>query len=179
MYMPGSVICLSIEVQFMQNKGFFQIFNHMFTVKLLLNFKKYHRKLTLTCYFKCTFNQVRTSGDICPGRMPGLDALACMFDRLRAMDSSELPLVRHLMASWRPAWWPSWNFLNHVLTQKDTSIGGPRTQDGVNVFFTNCFVLFLSTRNTLNFKLPPFELQLYDYLSRFNKYTIYEVDIFM
>ena len=36
-----------------------------------------------------------------------MDPLTCLLHHLCAMNSSDSPLVRHLLTSWRPAWWPS------------------------------------------------------------------------
>ena len=38
---------------------------------------------------------------------PRVDPLTCMFRHLRATESSNSPLVRHLLTSWWPAWQPS------------------------------------------------------------------------
>ena len=44
-----------------------------------------------------------TSGDIWPGFQSQGGCLICMFPRLHPMDSSDSPLVQHLLTSWRPA----------------------------------------------------------------------------
>ena len=48
-----------------------------------------------------------TSGDICPGFKGQVGSFICMLPHLHKMDSSESPLVRHLLTSWQPAWQPS------------------------------------------------------------------------
>ena len=45
-----------------------------------------------------------TSGDICPGFQSQGRSLVCMLPHLHATNSSDSPLVQHLLTSWRPAW---------------------------------------------------------------------------
>ena len=47
-----------------------------------------------------------TSGDIYPGFQCQGGSLTCLLCHLHAMDSSDLPLVWHLLTSWQPAWQP-------------------------------------------------------------------------
>ena len=51
-----------------------------------------------------------TSGDVCPGFLSiqtRVDSLIRVLHRLHAMDSSDSPLVQHLLTSLWPAWQPS------------------------------------------------------------------------
>ena len=45
-----------------------------------------------------------TSGDVCLGFQARVDPHACMLHRLHATESSDSPLVWHLLTSWQPAW---------------------------------------------------------------------------
>ena len=54
-----------------------------------------------------------TSGGICPWFQSQCRSLACVLPCLCEKDSSDSPLVRHLLTSWQPAWQPS--YLIHVL----------------------------------------------------------------
>ena len=60
-----------------------------------------------------------TSGDVCLGFQSQGGSLACMPCHLHAMDSSNSPLVRHLLTSWWPAI-TDLNFINFIenYTQK-------------------------------------------------------------
>ena len=54
---------------------------------------------------------VSTSGDVCPeSQSQGIPHLCALS---HAMDSSESPLIRHLLTSWWPAWQPT--CLIHIL----------------------------------------------------------------
>ena len=48
-----------------------------------------------------------TSGEFCPGFQSQSGSLACMLRRLRAGDSTDSPLVQHLLTSWWPVLQPS------------------------------------------------------------------------
>ena len=53
-----------------------------------------------------------TSGYVCSELQSQGGTLVCVLHCPCEMDSSDLPLVWHLLTSWWPAWWPSRGFLD-------------------------------------------------------------------
>ena len=68
------------------------------------------------------------SGDIYPGLQSQGGSFICMLHCLRVTDSSESPLVRHLLTSWQPVWQLS-RFI-HVLVYKHWW-GSSRVKTGI------------------------------------------------
>ena len=83
-----------------------------------------------------------TSGYVCSELQSQGGTLACVLHCPCVMDSSNLPLVWHLLTSWWPVWWPSRVFWINVLALVITSIGGTRTQH-VPYLYTNVYGIYL------------------------------------
>ena len=63
------------------------------------------------------------SGDICPGfhtQCGSVDPLACLLCHSHATESSDSPLVQHLLISWQPVWLPN---SSHPHTCKQALVG--------------------------------------------------------
>ena len=61
-----------------------------------------------------------TSGDVCHGFQSQGGSHACMLQI--AMDSSDSPLVWHLLTSWWPAWQPSCSSSTYLHRTQDTAL---------------------------------------------------------
>ena len=64
--------------------------------------------------------------------LPWVSKPGCMFYCICTMDSSDSPLVQHML----PSWWPAWQ-LSHFIQVLHTSIGGSRVQDQACRCLTN------------------------------------------
>ena len=105
-----------------------------------------------------------------------VDSVACMFHCLPTMNSSDSPLVRHLLTSWQPTWQPSRfihvlasisTYINHILKPFDPGLvptdpihceytirlnlrGRPLMPQGVKQWSLNNHELIVINRDEIN-----------------------------